>query len=578
MKKELGWRLFILVLVLPVALGLMINCSEESDDSTGPGDGEYTNPPASIMGTWHLFGLIEVQTGNAFDGTEANLSVYMRMVDDICRYTSYENLEAVDNGTVHWTTQDNVEYMIIESDSMETDTTMQEMEFEVVSHDDHLINMIGVFEDDLDEDIVTHWLMANGGGFYGFVAESGMLSPPIEGATVTLEDMDGEFVTVDTDEYGVYSFPDYQSGDFYLLASYTDFETQSRTVMGNDTEPVMQNFYLIPSDGGGGGEDPLGTVYGTVTDYSTGSPILGAVIYCETGQYTVTDSNGEYTLDVYSGTRDFVVSAAGYQTFVTTVDVIAESSTEASFELTAGVAGVGTLEGYVTDSQTGYGLESVLVQMDDYSVYTDSYGYYSFMDVDAGYHVVSVVLTGYYTQINEIIVPAGETVQLNFTMSPELTGGELRLVLSWGAEPHDLDSHLLVPVEGQEYPDHVYFGDRGYSDQPPYAQLDVDDVSGYGPETITIFSLYPGTYYYYIYKYSGEGDIAGCGAVVRVYDETGQIYELNVPQPQVGEEGYRYWDVLQIVDGSIVITNDILIAAPGPEFYNFDDQQAKVIE
>jgi len=56
----------------------------------------------------------------------------------------------------------------------------------------------------------------------------------------------------------------------------------------------------------------------------------------------------------------------------------------------------------------------------------------------------------------------------------ELDG--MRAVLSWGAEPRDLDLHLAYPES------HIYFANQ----KGTQADLDVDDTTSYGPETITI--------------------------------------------------------------------------------------------
>ena len=74
----------------------------------------------------------------------------------------------------------------------------------------------------------------------------------------------------------------------------------------------------------------------------------------------------------------------------------------------------------------------------------------------------------------------------------KLPSGETRLVLNWGSQPGDLDSHLLTPeIEGQNY--HISYSNRGSANSAPYATLDTDDVNGYGPETITIKQSFSGT-------------------------------------------------------------------------------------
>jgi hypothetical protein len=68
-----------------------------------------------------------------------------------------------------------------------------------------------------------------------------------------------------------------------------------------------------------------------------------------------------------------------------------------------------------------------------------------------------------------------------------------------------------------------------------YANLDVDDVSSYGPETITIITLANGIYDYYIQDFSNLSSttsnyLRNSQAVVRVYSATNELLETyNVP-------------------------------------------------
>ncbi|EAT11395.1 tetratricopeptide repeat protein [Bermanella marisrubri] len=78
----------------------------------------------------------------------------------------------------------------------------------------------------------------------------------------------------------------------------------------------------------------------------------------------------------------------------------------------------------------------------------------------------------------------------NFTyaLSPVMQNLDgLRVVLTWGETPRDLDSHLSFPRN------HVFFSDKvGDS-----ANLDVDDTTSYGPETITIEQKFDDQRYVY---------------------------------------------------------------------------------
>lgn len=59
-----------------------------------------------------------------------------------------------------------------------------------------------------------------------------------------------------------------------------------------------------------------------------------------------------------------------------------------------------------------------------------------------------------------------------------------QIQLSWGALPEDLDLHLRISTADGEY--EIYFEQKGSIEEEPWAQLDKDVVSGFGPENIEI--------------------------------------------------------------------------------------------
>ena len=101
----------------------------------------------------------------------------------------------------------------------------------------------------------------------------------------------------------------------------------------------------------------------------------------------------------------------------------------------------------------------------------------------------------------------------------------IRIVLTWGAEPGDLDSHLVgsQALFGNSF--HIYYGDKTYYDGEHkiyVADLDYDDTTSYGPEVTTIHQGFVGTCYFYIHDYSTGSDpestVMGLsGAKVRVF-------------------------------------------------------------
>ena len=118
-------------------------------------------------------------------------------------------------------------------------------------------------------------------------------------------------------------------------------------------------------------------------------------------------------------------------------------------------------------------------------------------------------------------------------------------MLTWGATPDDLDSHLVCDMySGERY--HIFFNDRTfYSEDERIADLDLDDVDCYGPETTTIYQAAPGEYLFWVHNYSGnnEYELAGSGACVQVYMgySTVPTYVFYVPNNiGYGWEVFRY--------------------------------------
>lgn len=75
----------------------------------------------------------------------------------------------------------------------------------------------------------------------------------------------------------------------------------------------------------------------------------------------------------------------------------------------------------------------------------------------------------------------------------------VNIKLSWGAAPADVDSYLLTPSGST-----IYYANRGSLQVAPFANLDVDDTSSFGPEVVTINRLMVGTYTYGVDNFSGS--------------------------------------------------------------------------
>jgi uncharacterized protein YfaP (DUF2135 family) len=76
-----------------------------------------------------------------------------------------------------------------------------------------------------------------------------------------------------------------------------------------------------------------------------------------------------------------------------------------------------------------------------------------------------------------------------YAVAGPVKSGQLRIVLTWGETPRDLDSHLDTPSGC-----HVFYGRKQCRGE---ASLDTDVTDSFGPETINIAKLEPGVYKYF---------------------------------------------------------------------------------
>ena len=128
---------------------------------------------------------------------------------------------------------------------------------------------------------------------------------------------------------------------------------------------------------------------------------------------------------------------------------------------------------------------------------------------------------------------------MTYAISPVMTNLDgMRVVLSWGEKPFDLDSHLIFPGG------HIYFDSNEGTD----ANLDVDDTDSYGPETVTISKKHFGeSYIYAVQDYSNKGlpnsnYLSASKAKVFVYVGSSLVRSYSVP---AGKRG-NIWTVFKL--------------------------------
>ncbi len=236
---------------------------------------------------------------------------------------------------------------------------------------------------------------------------------------------------------------------------------------------------------------------------------------------------------------------------------------ETVLQINSQYEGLGNITGNIRNALDGSGVSGLNINIRDgintrtgsivRTATTGNNGNYDVFELEAGNYTGEISGSGYQINYFTILVLGGRTNEgQNGVVNPLLAGGEMRIVLSWGANPSDLDSHLTGPTSDNSSDRfHVYFGQARSTN----INLDRDDVSSYGPETTTIQQQVEGLYRYSIHDYSNGGSssssaMANSSANVKVYNGNGLVAEFNVPN-QAG----TLWTVFEMRGNQITPIN-----------------------
>ncbi len=180
-------------------------------------------------------------------------------------------------------------------------------------------------------------------------------------------------------------------------------------------------------------------------------------------------------------------------------------------------------------------------------------GQYTLGGVAAGSRTLRFTRAGHATLDVPLALRAGQRATLRSAMVPKPVGNELRIVLSWGTAPADLDAYLWVPQGGRAY--RVEPGQRGSLAGFPFAVLQRGDSDGQGPEHIYVSSMQRGRSTFAVRNSSaqrrmGSQSLAGSGAVVEVYDRNGLRRRFTAPTRGSG----TWWTVFQYTGSNDLLT------------------------
>lgn len=268
---------------------------------------------------------------------------------------------------------------------------------------------------------------------------------------------------------------------------------------------------------------------------------------------TSNDTGGYVFRNLPSGTYTLRISATGY----TTREVPNLNLPVSSLRIDT-LLGPATVQGSVLNSQTGRGLAGATVSFNfgtdtsaaftEIRATTDANGNFIIRNAPTGTFTCIIRAPNFVPQvIRNVVINPGTTSLPPQTIVERPAAGTFRIVLTWGAEPRDLDSYLTGPLTGTSR-FICYYGNKVPANSN--VELDVDDTDGFGPETITIRAFRDGVYRYSVHNYSNQGSTGFQGifsspARVQVYDQTGLIREFSPPPPPPNTSG-NTWRVFEI--------------------------------
>ncbi|MFA0194901.1 tandem-95 repeat protein, partial [Vibrio artabrorum] len=343
-----------------------------------------------------------------------------------------------------------------------------------------------------------------------------------------------------------------------LLANAADIEgddlvASDLTLVGDDATIVDNGdgtFSITPSENFNGyidvaysisdGDTPIAANLGLTVDPVNDAPIVSADVAItieEDGSYTITQEELlQFATDIEDDDMTAIIGEQGDETTVTGTVLDAETSNPVS-----------GAEVTLTDSAGN-----------SYTAVTDDSGNYSVTGSVVDQGTVTIEQEGSIT--SSFLVPAGEDVNGGVTaISEVLEETDMRIVVTWGENPRDMDNHLwLYDTENGNELDHIYYRDMSHDlGEGNVVQQDVDDTNGGGPETITIPNYQDADMHYSVHNYTNRSwDVDGVEDVqvqVFVGDTLVETFSPDLSDNPSGD----HWHVFDIVNGIIVPSQDV---------------------
>lgn len=321
------------------------------------------------------------------------------------------------------------------------------------------------------------------------------------------------------------------------------------------------------------------TIADTDTDTTNNPPLPDAeiTIFSYITGYSATThtaADGTYSFaKLAPGNYTITVSKQGYLTIIEAVAISdnTENVYNALLEaISEDYKGNGSASGVVFDAINGKSVAGLTLTVRSgvnissgttlRTLKTDTEGRYSVDNIPAGNYTIQVTDERSLDDADLRYRPSMFVIKVlgncsipnqNGYVTNGLRIDQLRVVLRWGENPRDLDSHLVGPTaDGGRF--HIYYSNKISGRN----NLDHDDTTSYGPETVTIYETVPGVYTYLVHDYtnrnsSSSNALALSGAYVEVYygDSPIALATYHVPN----QEG-TVWNVFEFDSTTGTIT------------------------
>ncbi|MBS3816850.1 MAG: PQQ-binding-like beta-propeller repeat protein [Candidatus Thermoplasmatota archaeon] len=159
-----------------------------------------------------------------------------------------------------------------------------------------------------------------------------------------------------------------------------------------------------------------GYLTGEVKDSNTFGNVSGATVEVnETGDSTTTDSTGEFNITLPPGQYNLTVTTTDYNPEYEEVSVTSGNETSTTVYIEPYT---GTLEGTVTDSETGDPIQYASVTPSDYLIgaITDEDGYYKIENLSIGEHTVVASAASYDNVTKTVTIERNEVTTVDFEL------------------------------------------------------------------------------------------------------------------------------------------------------------------